>query len=111
MSRDVGFSGKRSGTSKYRERLLAYRDRLTDDARNRASLFLQLGILIMASRMPPVPPASRSNKGAASDSSAKPKEKLVKHERHANAAEEGESANVKQNTTNKGFFHGRRLDK
>jgi hypothetical protein len=27
---------------------------------------------------------------------------------HANPAEEGETANIKQNTTNKGFFRGRR---
>ena len=37
------------------------------------------------------------------------KEKSVKHEHHANAAEEGETANIRQNTTNKGFFRGRRL--
>ncbi len=30
-------------------------------------------------------------------------------EHHHNAAEEGETANIKQNTTNKGFFRGRRL--
>ena len=35
--------------------------------------------------------------------------KLVKHEHHANAAEEGDTANIKQNTTNKGYFRGRRL--
>ena len=37
------------------------------------------------------------------------KEKSLKHEHHANPAEEGETANIKQNTTNKGFFRGRRL--
>jgi hypothetical protein len=37
------------------------------------------------------------------------KGKSVKHEHHANAAEERETANIKQNTTNKGFFRGRRL--
>ena len=35
--------------------------------------------------------------------------KLVKHEHHANAAEKGETANIKQNTTNKGSFRGRRF--
>jgi hypothetical protein len=35
--------------------------------------------------------------------------KLVKHEHHANAAEEGDTASIKQNTTNKGYFRGRRL--
>jgi len=61
--------------------------------------------------MPPVPPGNRSNKGTASGSNATSKEKSLKHEHHPNAAEEGETANIKQNTTNKGFFHGRRFDK
>jgi hypothetical protein len=30
-------------------------------------------------------------------------------EHHHNAVEEGETDNIKQNTTNKGFFRGRRL--
>ncbi len=30
-------------------------------------------------------------------------------EPHHNAAEEGETANIKQNATNKGFFSGRQL--
>jgi len=35
-------------------------------------------------------------------------DKLVKHEHHPNAAEEGNTANIKQNTTNEGYFRGRR---
>ena len=35
--------------------------------------------------------------------------RLVKHEHHPNAAEDGQTANIKQNTTNKGYFRGRRL--
>jgi hypothetical protein len=62
----------------------------------------------MSSRNPPVPPASRSNKGPKNNAEVKDK-KLVKHEHHANAAEEGDTANIKQNTTNKGYFRGRRL--
>ena len=58
--------------------------------------------------MPPVPPASRSQKGWGSDPEVS-KGKSVKHEHHANSGEEGETANIKQNTTNKGFFRGRRL--
>ena len=66
-------------------------------------------ILIMSSHMPPVPPANRSKRGGKSGKEI-PKEKLlVKHEHHANAAEEGDTANIKQNTTNKGYFRGRRL--
>jgi len=61
--------------------------------------------------MPPVPPGNQSNKGAASRPSTPSKDKAVKHEHHANAAEEGDTANIKQNTTNKGFFRGRRFDK
>jgi hypothetical protein len=34
--------------------------------------------------------------------------KLAKHEHHANSAEEGDTANIKQNTTNEGYFRGRR---
>jgi hypothetical protein len=61
--------------------------------------------------MPPVPPGNQSNKGTASRPGVRSSDKLVKHEHHPNAAEEGETANIKQNTTNKGFFRGRRFDK
>jgi hypothetical protein len=62
----------------------------------------------MSSHMPPVPPANRNQKGGRSDPKVS-QDKSVKHEHHANSAEEGETANIKQNTTNKGFFRGRRL--
>jgi hypothetical protein len=35
-------------------------------------------------------------------------DKLVKHEHHPNPSEEGDTANIKQNTTNEGYFRGRR---
>jgi hypothetical protein len=64
------------------------------------------------SKMPPIPPANRSKKGTPSERAATPQESnLVTHEHHPNAAEKGQTANIKQNTTNKGFFHGRRFDK
>ncbi len=71
----------------------------------------------MSSNMPPVPPANRSNKGprttakADNEVSAKlAEDKSVKGtEKHHNAAEEGDTANIKQNTTNKGFYRGRRM--
>jgi hypothetical protein len=44
---------------------------------------------IMSSRNPPVPPASRSNKGPKNNAEVSKDKKLVKHEHHANAAEEG----------------------
>jgi hypothetical protein len=59
--------------------------------------------------MPPGPPANRSKKGSKSNPETSKDKKLVKHEHHANAAEEGDTANIKQNTTNKGYFRGRRL--
>jgi hypothetical protein len=65
-------------------------------------------ISIMPTHMPPVPPANRSKDDHGSDSVKKvSNDKLVKHEHHANAAEKGETANIKQSTTNKGFFRGR----
>jgi hypothetical protein len=62
----------------------------------------------MSSHMPPIPPGQRSNKGGKNEREVSKEKKLVKHEHHANAAEEGDTANIKQNTTNKGYFRGRR---
>jgi hypothetical protein len=61
----------------------------------------------MTGHMPPVPPASRSNKGP-KDESEPHQDAATKPERQ-NIAEQGETANIKQNTTNKGFFQGRRV--
>ncbi|MFZ0422948.1 MAG: hypothetical protein WAL80_08730 [Xanthobacteraceae bacterium] len=71
----------------------------------------------MSSNMPPVPPGNRSDKGprktSKKDEEASSKlaeDKSVKgSEKHHNAAEEGDTANIKQNTTNKGFYRGRRM--
>ena len=70
----------------------------------------------MSSNMPPVPPGNRSNKGPGNSSKDKDinaeavENKSVKPtEKHHNAAEEGDTANIKQNTTNKGFYRGRRM--
>jgi len=57
--------------------------------------------------MPPVPPANRSPKGTGGKPDIK---KDTTSQRVAdNTAEQGETANVRQNTTNAGFFHGRRV--
>lgn len=58
-------------------------------------------------KMPPVPPANRSPKGTGSepDTNAGPQPKG----KAKNAAEQGETANIRENTTNAGFFHGRRV--
>jgi len=62
----------------------------------------------MSSHMPPVPPANRSKKDPKRTPEVSKDKKLVKHEHHANSAEEGDTANIKQNTTNEGYFRGRR---
>ena len=62
----------------------------------------------MSSRMPPVPPASRTKPGPKRNQGVLKDDKLVKHEHHPNSSEEGDTANIKQNTTNEGYFRGRR---
>ena len=60
------------------------------------------------SKMPPVPPAERSTKGPGSDP-ATSKVTKNKHPEPGNPAQKGDTANIAQNTTNKGFFVGRLL--
>jgi hypothetical protein len=62
----------------------------------------------MTKHMPQVPPANRSNKGTGSESEAL-RDNSLKHPEPQNIAEQGETANIKQNTTNKGYFRGRRM--
>ena len=57
--------------------------------------------------MPPVPPANRSQKGPG-DTSEVAKDAAAP-QTEVNTAEQGETANIRQNTTNKGFFQGRRV--
>ena len=61
------------------------------------------------SKLPPVPPASRSPKGHEDFNPHEPEKPFVEDRKHHNAAEQGETGNIKQNTTNKGFFRGRRM--
>lgn len=56
---------------------------------------------------PPVPPASRSPKGPGSRS--EPRADDAPGKKPDNVAEQGETANIRQNTTNAGYFHGRRV--
>jgi hypothetical protein len=65
--------------------------------------------------MPPIPPANRGKKWPGEDlksiqnASRKMQDTSdAKHVPH-NPAEAGQTANIKQNTTNKGFFKGRRI--
>ena len=62
----------------------------------------------MSNHLPPIPPAGRSNKGPKDGSDEEPNA-TVKKTGPQNSAEQGETANIKQNTTNKGFFQGRRV--
>jgi hypothetical protein len=57
--------------------------------------------------MPPVPPANRSQKGTGDAVEVNKDTAASKAE--INTAEQGETANIRQNTTNAGFFKGRRV--
>ena len=57
--------------------------------------------------MPPVPSANRSHKGTGDDTQVNKDSPGENGE--TNAAEQGDTANIRQNTTNKGFFRGRRV--
>ena len=57
--------------------------------------------------MPPIPPANRSPKGPGGESKVKKDTSFTK--KVDNTAEQGDTANIKQNTTNAGFFKGRRV--
>lgn len=58
--------------------------------------------------MPPVPPSNRSDKGTG-DHLEVDKDSLKVKNQDQNTAEQGDTANIKQNTTNAGFFKGRRV--
>ena len=57
--------------------------------------------------MPPVPPANRSPKGSGGKPEVKKDTSFTR--KVNNTAEQGDTANIKQNTTNAGFFKGRRV--
>jgi hypothetical protein len=57
--------------------------------------------------MPRVPPANRSHKGTGDN--AEVSKEMAKTKAEVNTAEQGDTANIKQNTTNAGFFKGRRV--
>jgi hypothetical protein len=64
--------------------------------------------ILEMSKMPPIPPANQSPKGPQSNAEAK-RDTSKGHQDIQNSAEQGETANIKQNTTNAGFFKGRRV--
>jgi hypothetical protein len=62
----------------------------------------------MTGHMPKIPPGNQSNKGPNSNAEAD-RDTSIKESHTQNTAEQGETANIRQNTTNKGFFQGRRV--
>jgi hypothetical protein len=62
----------------------------------------------MPRHMPPIPPANRSKKGPVQNAD---RERDTSHkEVHTqNVSEQGDTANIRQNTTNEGFFQGRKV--
>ncbi len=63
----------------------------------------------MSKPMPEAPEANRSPKGPGDLHEGVKDTTLPKHAGELHAAEQGDTANIRQNTTNKGFFRGRRM--
>jgi hypothetical protein len=64
----------------------------------------------MTTKMPPIPPANQSNKGPVQKSDEKDQSiHDTARNKDVNPNEQGATANIKQNTTNEGFFRGRRV--
>ncbi len=63
----------------------------------------------MTKRMPDVPVANRSNKGPGDHHEVGGDTTHENLPDDLNTSEQGDTANIKQNTTNKGFFRGRRM--
>lgn len=61
------------------------------------------------SKLPPVPPQNQSHKGHQDHDPKLADQPVVSDRKHHNSDEQGETANIKQNTTNKGYFQGRRM--
>ena len=61
------------------------------------------------SKSPPVPAANKTTKGPANDEATPGQTETEEDRKHHNSGEQGQTANIKQNTTNAGFFKGRRL--
>lgn len=62
----------------------------------------------MTGHMPPIPPGNSSNKGPKQNADNM-KDTSHKETHTQNTSEQGNTANIKQNTTNEGFFRGRRV--
>jgi len=62
----------------------------------------------MSKHMPEVPAANRSKRGPGDHHEVGSDTTHENHPDDLNTSEQGDTANIKQNTTNKGFFLGRR---
>jgi hypothetical protein len=62
----------------------------------------------MTARPPPVPPNNRSKKGVMGPREEIAPDSALNHPEPQNLREQGDTANIKQNTTNEGFFRGRK---
>jgi hypothetical protein len=65
--------------------------------------------ITMTGHMPPIPKGNQSNKGPKTADADAARDTSGKEGHTQNTAEQGDTANIKQNTTNKGFFQGRRV--
>ena len=63
----------------------------------------------MTKHLPEAPVANRSRKGPGDHHEVGSDTTQLKHLDDLNTSEQGDTANIKQNTTNKGFFRGRRM--
>jgi hypothetical protein len=63
----------------------------------------------MSKHLPQAPEANRSQKGPGDLHEGAKDTTAPKHPGDVHVGEQGDTANVKQNTTNKGFFRGRRM--
>ena len=63
----------------------------------------------MSKHMPDVPPASRSGKGSGDHHEVASDTTSARRPDDLNTSEQGDTANIKQNTTNAGFFRGRKM--
>lgn len=63
----------------------------------------------MTKHMPAIPVANRSDKGPLNKPESTAEVSTEKHLEPPNSAEQGDTANIRQNTTNKGAFRGRRM--
>ncbi len=63
----------------------------------------------MPKHLPDTPAANRSAKGPGDDHHPAADTSGGKHPRDLHASEQGDTANIKQNTTNKGALRGRRI--